>query len=118
MKVAITTRGANLGCAIDPRFGRAEHILVVDTESGVCATHDNATRSDALSGAGVQTGKTVVDLGAKVVITGHVGPKALQVLQAAGVEVYAAAGTAQDALRALQTGELKPVTQPDVQGHW
>ena len=86
MKVAITTKGATLGCAVDTRFGRAEHILLVDTNSGVCETHDNSTTADALSGAGVQTGKTVVDLGADVVITGHVGPKAFQVLQSANIK--------------------------------
>jgi predicted Fe-Mo cluster-binding NifX family protein len=119
MKVAITTKGANLGCMIDTRFGRAEHILIVDTKSGVCDTHDNSTTTDAVSGAGVQTGKTIVDLGAEAVITGHVGPKAFQVLQATGVGVYTVAGgTAQDALRAFEAGKLEPVAQPNVNGHW
>jgi predicted Fe-Mo cluster-binding NifX family protein len=119
MKVAITTKGANLGCMIDTRFGRAEHILIVDTQSGVCDVHDNSSTTDASSGAGVRTGKAVADLGAEAVITGHVGPKAFQVLHAAGVDVYTvAAGTAQDALRAFEAGQLEAVAQPNVQGHW
>ena len=113
MKVAITTRGPNLACQVDTRFGRAEHILVVDTHTGLCETHDNSSTSQAVSGAGVQAGKSVVDLGARALITGNVGPKAFHVLQAGGVEVYEVVdSTAQDALRAFEVGELEPIVQP------
>ena len=43
-------------------------------------------------------------------ITGHVGPKALEVLRAGGVAVYASVnGTAQDALRSWEAGNLQPL---------
>ena len=114
MKVAITAKGPNLACQIDTRFGRAEHILIVDTNTGLCETHDNSSVAQANSGAGVQAGKSVVDLGARALITGNVGPKAFQVLQSGGVEVYEVVdSTAQDALRAFEVGELKPIIQPN-----
>lgn len=114
MKVAITARGPNLACQVDTRFGRAEHILVVDTNTGLCETHGNASAAQAVSEAGVQAGKSVIDLGARALITGNVGPKAFQVLQAGGVEVYAAVdNTAQDALRAFEAGKLAPIMQPN-----
>ena len=110
MKVAITVKGPNLDSQVDARFGRAERILIVDTNTGLCETHDNSHPAQANSGAGVQAGKSVVDLGARALITGNVGPKAFQVLQAGGVEVYEAANrTAQDALRTLEAGELEPI---------
>ena len=113
MKVAITAKGPNLDCQVDTRFGRAEQILIVDTNTGLCETHDNSNTAQANFGAGVQTGKSVVDLGARALITGNVGPKAFQVLQAGGVEVYEVVdSTAQDALRAFEVGELEPVIQP------
>ncbi len=33
MKIAITSKGKDLESEIDPRFGRAAYILVVDTDS-------------------------------------------------------------------------------------
>ena len=61
----------------------------------------------------------VVDLGVEALITGNMGPKAMQVLQAGGVEVFVVSGgTGQDALRAFEAGELTPITQPNVKGHW
>jgi predicted Fe-Mo cluster-binding NifX family protein len=117
MKVAITARGPNLACQVDARFGRAEHILVVDTNTGLCEPHRNSDAAQAVSGAGMQAGKSVVDLGARALITGSLGPKAFQVLQTHGVEVYSAGeNTAQDALRAFDAGKLAPITQPNHQG--
>ena len=119
MKVAITAEGTTLSCQMDPRFGRAHYFLIVDTDSGQCDAHDNAANAQSASGAGIQAGKTVVDLGVTALITGNMGPKALEVLQAGGVEIYAGvSGTAQDALRAFQAGKLEPILRPNVQGHW
>ncbi len=33
MKIAITARGIRLDSEVDPRFGRAPYILIVDTET-------------------------------------------------------------------------------------
>jgi predicted Fe-Mo cluster-binding NifX family protein len=119
MKVAITAKGANLGCRMEPRFGRAEHLLIVDTMTGMCDTHDNSRNAEAVSGAGVHAAKMVADWGADALLTGHVGPKAFQVLDAAGVDVYfAASGTAQDALRAFESGQLAALARPDVSSRW
>jgi predicted Fe-Mo cluster-binding NifX family protein len=119
MRVAITARGDQLACQVDPRFGRAGHILVVDTDSGVCTAYDNAANAQAASGAGVQAGKTVVDQGVTALITGNVGPKAMQVLQAGGVQVYAGvSGTCQDALRMFQAGQLQQIQRATVDSHW
>ncbi len=118
MKVAITAENTTLGCQMDPRFGRAAYFLIVDTDSGECQAHDNRVCAQSASGAGIQAGKTVVDLGVTALLTGNMGPKALGVLQAGGVEVFAGVtGTAQDALRRFQAGELKPILKPTVQGH-
>ena len=119
MKVAITAEGTNLSCQMDPRFGRAQYYLIVDTDSSELVVHDNTGNAQAASGAGIQAGKTIVDLGVTALITGNMGPKALEVLQAGGVKVYAGVtGTAQDALQAFEAGKLEPILQPNVQGHW
>ncbi|MCL5098926.1 MAG: NifB/NifX family molybdenum-iron cluster-binding protein, partial [Candidatus Omnitrophica bacterium] len=93
---------------VDPRFGRAQHLLLVDSDSGKVEVYDNREGIQTIQGAGTQTAQRVVDLGAEAVITGHVGPNALAVLQAAGVKIYSVSGgTASDAINRWKAGQLQ-----------
>ena len=119
MKIAVTSQGQELSSPIDPRFGRAKSFIVVDTDTGEFSAYDNAQNANAAQGAGIQAGRTVVDLGVAAVITGHVGPKAFATLRAGNVEVYpGASGTVEEAVRRLKAGELQPAEKADVEGHW
>ena len=119
MKVAITSQRPDMNSAVDPRFGRAKCFIVVDTETGDFAAHDNSQNLNAVQGAGIQAGRNVIDLGVEAVITGNVGPKAFATLQAGGVKVYVgAAGTVAEALEKLKTGELQCASGANVEGRW
>jgi len=119
MRIVITTQGATLDSPVDPRFGRAKHFLVVDTDTGEFSAHDNSQNRGAAQGAGIQAGRAVADLGAEAVLTGNVGPKAFAALSAAGVAIYTGvSGTAREALRKFQAGELAPTGRANVEGHW
>ena len=119
MKVAVTSQGQELSSPVDSRFGRAKYFIVVDTETGDFSAADNSQNLNAAQGAGIQAGKNVVDLGAKAVITGHVGPKAFATLQAAGVAIYTgASGTVASAVEQFKAGKLKQSSGADVEGRW
>ncbi len=119
MKVAITAQGQTLDDAVDPRFGRAKHFLIVDTESEETTAVDNAQNLNAPQGAGIQAAQTVAQSGVEAVLTGHCGPKAFRTLQAAKIAIYTGAtGTARETLAAFQAGTLSAANAPDVQGHW
>jgi len=119
MKVIVTSQGRELSSPVDSRFGRAKYFVVVDTETGEFSASDNSQNLNAAQGAGIQAGKNVVDLGAKAVITGHVGPKAFATLQAAGVPIYTGAtGTITDAVEQFKAGKLKQSSGADVEGRW
>ena len=119
MKLAISAKGNDKTSELDPRFGRAAHFVVVDTDTGESTAHDNAQNLNAMQGAGIQAGQAVIGLGVDAVITGHVGPKAFQTLRAGGVRVFLAeAGTVGDALKAFQAEQLNEVSGADVPGHW
>ncbi len=118
MKVAVTSEGSDLNSPVDPRFGRAKNFIVVDTETGEFSVHDNAQNRGAAQGAGIQAGRTVVDLGVAAVITGHVGPKAFTTLQAGNVTVYTgASGTVEDAVAKFKAGQLEAADEANVEGH-
>lgn len=119
MKVAITAQGKTVDSQVDPRFGRAVQFVVVDTDTDEFQTHDNSVNVQAASGAGVQAAKALIDLGVGAVITGNIGPKAMEVLQAANLDIYAGVtGAVQDALQRLKADELTPILRPNVKAHW
>jgi predicted DNA-binding protein (UPF0251 family)/predicted Fe-Mo cluster-binding NifX family protein len=86
-KIAITSEGPTLDDALDPRFGRAAGFIVVDPQSLEFNYVDNGAGQAAAQGAGIQAAETIVQAGAKALLTGYVGPKAFMALQAAGIKV-------------------------------
>lgn len=119
MKIAVTTTGQDLDAQVDPRFGRAQGFIVFDTDTGDWQLIPNSVNLNAAQGAGIQTAQMISESGAKAVLTGHCGPKAYRVLNAAGVKIYAgASGTVSEAVDAFKSGKLTASTGPDVEGHW
>ncbi len=119
MKIAVTSQGRTLNDGVDPRFGRTQTFLVVDTDSGEFEAVDNKQNLDAAQGAGIQAARLVGEHGAEAVITGHCGPKAFRTLAAAGIKVVVGAeGTVAEALEKFKAGDLKPADDADVEGHW
>lgn len=119
MKIAISSTGATLDSDLDPRFGRAQNFIVVDTDTMAFEVKENVQNLNLPQGAGIQAGKTVADLGVEAVITGNCGPKAFNVLEAAGVKVITGiSGTVKDAVDELKTGRLEYAGGPNVEGHW
>lgn len=89
MKIAITITAPQTDAAADPRFGRAAAFCVIDTDSGAREAYPNPAQ-DAASGAGVRAAQALIDRGVEAVISGAYGPKAHQVLAAAGLGLYLA----------------------------
>jgi predicted Fe-Mo cluster-binding NifX family protein len=108
MKVCITSVGADVGSLVDPRFGRATCLLLVDTETEEVQRLEGATNSP--KGAGVLAAQSVVDSGAAALITGRIGPKAFDVLATARIPVYlTAATTVTRAIGDLTSGLLEQI---------
>ena len=119
MKIAITTSGNSLDSALDQRFGRAASFLIYDQEQQSFTVIDNKQNLSAAQGAGIQAAETIAGQGVEVLLTGHCGPKAFRVLQAAGIKVYnTAAKTVQEALDLFRQNKLKAAESADVEGHW
>ena len=117
--IAFTTSGSSLGAELDPRFGRAQRFLLYNLEDQKISIIENDQSRHATQGAGIQAAEIIVRAGADTLVTGHCGPKAFRVLDAAGVTVYnCSAATVQDALSGLQNGTLQSARTADVEGHW
>ncbi len=84
MKIAVTAMGKEVDAEVDPRFGRAQYIVIVDSSGTVLDVVDNSRNVNAMSGAGIQAAKLMADKKVDVLMTGHCGPNAFRALQAAG----------------------------------
>ena len=119
MNIAISASGTNPGDGVDPRFGRAPFFVLYDSETASYRAIDNKQNTEAMQGAGIQAAETIVREQAVVLLTGHCGPKAFRVLQAAGVRVYTGLeGTVEEAVELFTRGGLEEASAPDVEGHW
>jgi predicted Fe-Mo cluster-binding NifX family protein len=118
MKIAISSGGKTLDSQIDPRFGRCAYFVIVDTDDLSFEAFGN--ESVALGGgAGIQAAQFVASKGAKAVITGNVGPNAVQTLSASHVEVFAGqSGTIREAVERFKGRDFKPTSAPNVADHY
>ncbi len=101
MKLVISATGPTMNADVDPRFGRASFFLFIDGESGqLIESIDNSKLKNASQGAGIAAAAMVADKGAKYILTGVVGPKAMPIVDKAGMTVISdCKGTAQDAYK-------------------
>jgi len=87
LKVIISATGKTLDSQMDLRFGRAATFIIADTDTMDYEALDNAGAL-AAGGAGISSAQIVIDKGATAVITGNVGPNAMNVLSAGNIEIY------------------------------
>ena len=107
MKVAVSASSGSLDAPVHPRFGRCPYYVVVDTETMAFEAVPN-TSMGAPSGAGIGAAQIVAGKGVEAVLTGSVGPNAMQVLSQAGIKVMMGAqGSVRQAIEAFKSGSLK-----------
>lgn len=119
MLVAVTAKGTHLSDEVDPRFGRAPFILIVDTETMNYESLDNSENVSAFKGAGIQAATMIADKGAEVLMTGYCGPNAFKTVQAAGMKVVSdVTGTVEQAIKAFLAGDVAYSDNANTEGHW
>ena len=107
MKIAISSTGPEPDDQVDLRFGRCQYFVLVDDKAENFEFLDNGAA--ALSGgAGLQAGQMIAAAGVKAVITGNIGPNAINDLKVAGIKAYhCGPGTVRKALQKYQDGKLQ-----------
>ena len=112
MKVAVSATAGSLDAQIDPRFGRCQYFVIVDTETMNFEALPN-TAAGAMGGAGIQAAQTIANRGVQAVLTGSVGPNAFQALSAAGISIITGVfGTVREAVEKFKGGQLQKITAP------
>jgi predicted Fe-Mo cluster-binding NifX family protein len=119
MLIAVTAKTSDPGSEVDPRFGRALYFHLIDTETGETNVFENSQSLGAVQGAGIQAAEAITNHKAEAVLTGHCGPKAFQVLSAAGIRIIVGVeGRINEVLEKFKSGEYQEAFSPDVESHW
>ncbi|MCP4748929.1 MAG: dinitrogenase iron-molybdenum cofactor biosynthesis protein [Desulfobacteraceae bacterium] len=117
MKIAVTSRGTSLESQVDPRFGRAAYLLIIDPGTLQLEVIDNRENVHALKGSGIQAACTLSENGVKALLTGYCGPNAFKALKEAKIKVAGqVSGLVKDAVTSLNQGRLTFIDQPNAQG--
>ena len=117
MKICVTATAGNLDATVDPRFGRSQYFVVVDSETMELEAFDNPAAS-ASGGAGIKAAQIIVNKGIEVLITGHIGPNAFPILSSAGIKVITGAiGTVADAIEQYKSGTLQEASGSTAPAH-
>lgn len=120
-KIAVTAEAPGLDSRMDPRFGRAAGFVVVDPDTMDFEYIDNGSSQILQQGAGIQAAENVARTGAKIVLTGFVGPKAFQALSAVGIKVGQDLEnmTVREAIEYFKSGRVTIAAAPNrMRGHW
>ncbi len=92
MRIGFTAKGKDWSSDIDPRFGRAEYLLVYDESEDVLHVNDNQEMKEQEHGVGPGTASKLFDMQADVLITGNgPGGNAAAILQKAKVKIFTGA---------------------------
>ena len=111
MKAAISAYDKDLNSQINPRFGRCDYLLIVNTDDMSFEAFANENK-DLTGGAGIQTASFVISKGADCIVTGECGPNAMGVFRAANMDVYTGqAGPVIEAVNRLKEGKLGPAAR-------
>ncbi len=119
MKIAVTSQGKTLDSQMDPRFGRAAYIIIVDADTLEFEAFNNSTNKNAFKGSGIQAAAMVSDNDAKVLLTGFCGPNAFETLAAADIKVVNdQTGSIIDAVNNFKQGSVVYADGANKDGHW
>lgn len=99
MIIAVTSTGEGLDQMVDDRLGRCAVFAIYDTDSkDLNFIHNQA--KNASGGAGARAAQQMIDLGVDLLITGKVGPMAMEVLSEGDIRVESwTSGTVGEAIQ-------------------
>ena len=113
MRIAITSTGPTLDEMVESRFGRCPYFIIVDPETTEFEKVPNPSFT-INSGAGFKSAQLLVDKDISVVLTGHCGPNAFQILNAAGINVITGVrGQIRQVIQLYNSGSLKGTSELD-----
>ncbi|MFH1750360.1 MAG: NifB/NifX family molybdenum-iron cluster-binding protein [Candidatus Micrarchaeota archaeon] len=111
MKIAVSSDGKDLESKVSEIFGRCNYFVLANVEGKKIVKTEALENISAKQpgGAGMAAAQAVVEEGANAVITGNIGPRALDVFRQFGVEVFKGSGPVKKALKKFLDNKLDKI---------
>ena len=111
IKVGISSVGKDMDSQVSDVFGRCAYFIIAEIEDKKAQKVEaiENTSSGQVGGAGVSTAKTVAEKEVNAVITGNMGPRALDVLKQFNIKMYKGSGLVKDVLQEFIDGKLEEI---------
>jgi predicted Fe-Mo cluster-binding NifX family protein len=109
MKIAISSTDKNIEGAVSDFFGRCPYFIIAEINDGKIEKAEAIKNesTDQNSGAGISAAQLMAEKNVNAVITGNVGPRALDVLEQFKIKVYSGSGAVKKILQDFIDGKLK-----------
>ena len=113
MKIVVSSDGKTLEDNVSDIFGRCKYFIIVDIENNEIKNtkvieNIGATKT---GGAGISAAQLVAEKDAKVVISGNIGPRAMEVFDQFKIHVYTTTGKIKEVLEDFIKNEMKKVNK-------
>jgi len=112
MKIAISSNGKDLKSNISEVFARCPYFFIAEIENGKIQKTEaieNIIANQMVRAAGISVAQFMAEKNIEAIITKNVGPRALNVLNQFGIDIYIGEGTVEKALQEFINGELKKI---------
>ncbi len=112
MKICITAKGNTLQSEVDPRFGRSNYFILIETDNMEYTAITNQNINET-GGVGVKSAKLMSDNGVEAVLTGACGPNAFKTLESANIKIVdGVKGLVKEVAEKFKNGELSYSNSP------
>ncbi|MGM0440602.1 MAG: DUF134 domain-containing protein [Chlamydiota bacterium] len=111
--VAISSASQELEGDVDSRFGRCKYFVLVSLQDGKVVSSNvlENSSSESRGGVGVAVAQMLAKHNVDSIISGNIGPRALDVLEQFGIQPYQAQGSKKEAIDKLVEGKLELINQ-------
>ena len=115
MKIVVSSTGKELKSIASPVFGRCPYFVVVEVEGSKIVSVKAIENIGVAQrgGAGISAAQLIANEKVSIVITIAVGPRAFDVLNQIGIEVYTGVqGTVEENVKAFLDEKLEKLSAP------
>ncbi|MDD2646728.1 MAG: NifB/NifX family molybdenum-iron cluster-binding protein [Patescibacteria group bacterium] len=111
MKIAVSSIRETIDSSVSDIFGRCPYFIIAEIESQKIEKTEaiENKNTDQMSGVGISAAQLMAEKNIDTVITGNVGPRALDVLRQFNIDVYYGNGTVKEILQDFINGKLKKI---------
>jgi len=111
MRIAISSTDQNIESNVSDVFGRCPYFIIAEIKNDKIEKIETIKNesADQNSSAGISIAQLMAEKNINIVITGNVGPRALDVLSQFKIEVYSGEGIVKDVLQAFIDKKLKKI---------